>query len=276
MSKPQIALLFFALLLILGMYQLPKVVLEDDQQNLKSQQDAPPQGDKMPQNHSLSLPPLQQALLDTLKKNLAASENLEKKITFADSIAKLYQKLNVFDSASNYYIQIAELAPSIDHWKQAGNAAYSAFEFYAVVDAAKSANFKEKAQSFYQKILDQQPEDLDTQARMAMTQLSSQNPMQGILKLREIAEKDPKNEFVLLNLGLLSMQTKQYDKAKSRFEQLLSVNPNNNQAKILLSQCLVELKMKEKAIALLQEIVQTENDSVLRSSAEEYLKTLKK
>ena len=92
----------------------------------------------------------------------------------------------------------------------AGQSYYEAFEFYAIVDADKSADFKSKAQSFFQKILKQQPDDLNTQAKMAMTLVSSDNPMQGILKLREIIEKDPDNEFVLLNLGLLSMQTGQF------------------------------------------------------------------
>ena len=276
MSKLQIFLSVFAVVLILGMYSLPKVVLDDDQQELTNNQSQAQENSNSKQKHSTPLSPTQQNQLTALKKNFITSDNLEKKITFADSIAKLYQKFEVLDSAAHYYHQIADLKPGLDTWKQAGKIYYDAFEFYAVVDSDKSADLKSKAQSFFQKILTQQPEDLDTQARMAMTLVSSDNPMQGILKLREIIEKDPNNEFVLLNLGLLSIQTGQYEKAKDRFEHLLSVNPGNSQTKILLSQCYVNLNMSEKAQALLQEVVQQEKDSVLKSSAEAFLKTLKK
>ena len=259
------------------MYSLPKVVLDDDRQELRDNQSQQPQGDSnMKQKHSTPLSPSQQKLLTALKKNFDISDNLEKKITFADSIATLYQEFELLDSAALYYHKIADLKPGLETWKNAGQSYYEAFEFYAVVDASKSADFKNKAQSFFEKILKQQPDDLNTQARMAMTLVSSDNPMQGILKLREIIEKDPDNEFVLLNLGLLSMQTGQFEKAKDRFEHLLSVAPDNNQTKVLLSQCYVNLNKSDKAIKLLNEVVQTEKDSVLKSSAETFLKTLKK
>ena len=55
----------------------------------------------------------------------------------------------------------------------------------------------------------------------------SDNPMQGILKIREVVEKDPGNVFGQMMLGLGSKKSCQYDKAIERFLNVLKVDPEN-------------------------------------------------
>jgi tetratricopeptide (TPR) repeat protein len=55
----------------------------------------------------------------------------------------------------------------------------------------------------------------------------SDNPMQGILKIREVVEKDPGNVFGQMMLGLGSKKSGQYDKAIERFLNVLKVDPEN-------------------------------------------------
>ena len=55
----------------------------------------------------------------------------------------------------------------------------------------------------------------------------SDNPMQGIMKIREVVEKDPKNVFGQMMLGLGSKKSGQYDKAIERFLNVLKVDPEN-------------------------------------------------
>jgi len=57
-----------------------------------------------------------------------------------------------------------------------------------------------------------------------------QNPMKGILMLRELTEKYPENASVLVNLGRLAIQTSQFDKAIERLSQALTLEPTNRQA----------------------------------------------
>lgn len=61
-------------------------------------------------------------------------------------------------------------------------------------------------------------------------------PMQGILKIREVAEKYPGNVKANFTLGMLSMQTGQYIKAVARFETVLETQPEYAQAWRMLAE----------------------------------------
>ena len=74
---------------------------------------------------------------------------------------------------------------------------------------------------------------------MAMTYLTSSNPIQGITMLREVLVKDPKNELALFNMGMLSIQSGQYERAVERLEELVDINPSHIQGQLLLLTCSV-------------------------------------
>ncbi|PIQ21298.1 MAG: hypothetical protein COW65_09935 [Cytophagales bacterium CG18_big_fil_WC_8_21_14_2_50_42_9] len=72
-------------------------------------------------------------------------------------------------------------------------------------------------------------------------------PMQGINLLREVITTDPDNEKALFNLGILSIQSGQYDKAVERFRHLIEVNPKHVQGNFYLAVSLAETGQKEEA-----------------------------
>ena len=55
-----------------------------------------------------------------------------------------------------------------------------------------------------------------TSIEAAIALLEGKNPMEGVFVLREILEKDPKNTQALYYLGVLSIQTAQYENAINR------------------------------------------------------------
>lgn len=79
--------------------------------------------------------------------------------------------------------------------------------------------------------------DPDAMVDEALRQLQSGEvpPMQGILKIREVAEKYPGNVKANFTLGMLSMQTGQYAKAVGRFETVIEQQPENADAWYLLT-----------------------------------------
>ena len=79
--------------------------------------------------------------------------------------------------------------------------------------------------------------DPDAMVDEALRQLQSGEvpPMQGILKIREVAEKYPGNVKANFTLGMLSMQTGQYAKAVGRFETVIEQQPDNADAWYLLT-----------------------------------------
>ena len=69
----------------------------------------------------------------------------------------------------------------------------------------------------------------------------SDNPMQGILTVREIAQKNPDNIYAQMILGLGGKKSGQYDKAIERFSYILHKEPKNLEAIFQLGEC-YELK----------------------------------
>ncbi|GAB4395566.1 MAG: hypothetical protein OHK0053_04560 [Microscillaceae bacterium] len=271
MRLSQISLLLIAVLVIAGLTQLPKALVDNQE---KSPQKTAPEA-QTPTDHARQMRPELRLPIDALKKQWESEENLAKKTTFADSIANLYKKANFYDSSAFFRDWIARQNPEqLQAWQEAGDAYYEAFNFYGIIDEAQARQFAEKARAYFDKVLKERPNDLDIQAKKAVTLVLSENPMQGIQQLRGILEKNPDNELALLNLGLFAMQSNQFDKAAERFEKLISVNPKQGEAKILLGQSYERLGQKDKATRILQEVLQTEKDSLLRAAASDLLQQL--
>ena len=64
--------------------------------------------------------------------------------------------------------------------------------------------------------------------------------MQGITMLMEVLKVDPQNESALFNMGMLSIQSGQYDKAVERLDTLVKINPSHTQAQLVVGNCLDE------------------------------------
>ena len=69
-----------------------------------------------------------------------------------------------------------------------------------------------------------------TSISRAMDLIRGENPMEGIFMLREILEKDPKNKEALYNLGVLSIQTAQYQNAVNRFNQIIAIDSSDKKS----------------------------------------------
>jgi tetratricopeptide (TPR) repeat protein len=275
MHKPQLIVLLLSVTVAGILFSLPKVLVSDDKDNVLTNQS--PATNTLPDSSGVhenvsSLTPVQTASVERLRNSYLNSKDNEKKINFADSLATLFAKASLFDSAATYLEAIAVIKPSVNTWLKAGNGFYDAFQFSTNPDQV--GKMGEQARLYFQKVLEQKPDLLEVKSRMAMTYAATENPMQGIMLLREIVQKDPDNESANFNLGVLSMQSNQYDKAVGRFEQVLKRNPSNDQAKVYLGISYAETGQREKARQLLQSVKETNNDAVIQSTVDEYLKKL--
>ena len=98
--------------------------------------------------------------------------------------------------------------------------------------------------------------------------------MQGIMMLRGILEEYPENTTAIFNLGLLSMQSGQFDKAVGRFEKLMTIDGSNFQAAYYLGVSYFETENYDKAREWFTKIKKMGTDPAMASSADEYLKRL--
>ncbi|HEX8529903.1 MAG TPA: tetratricopeptide repeat protein [Cytophagales bacterium] len=273
MQKSQVIVLAGSVALCGLLYSFPKVLVSDKDKLPATAPAAQASSAPAEGAHTSALTSDQAASVSRLRSAFAASTEPEKKIKFADSLANAFRSFSQFDSAAFYTEQIALAKPAVDQWLDAGDAYYDAFNF--ATDAKLAGQMGEKARGYYQKVLAAQPGQLDVKARMAMTYVTSDSPMQGITLLREVLAEDPDNEAALLNLGLLSIRSGQYDKAVERFEQILKKDPGHEQARFYLGISYADMGQADKAKPILEEIKAKTNDPVMRSTAEEYLKKLK-
>lgn len=74
----------------------------------------------------------------------------------------------------------------------------------------------------YEKAIELKPGDADAQIGLATVLVQGTNePMKGIVMLREVVAKDPLNINANIELGRFSMMSGQYDKAIERFNAVL-------------------------------------------------------
>ena len=186
--------------------------------------------------------------LADLKKKVGSTSDLSKKAGLFAEIATAFTKSNRYDSAGHYFEMAAQTGSNPKMIYKAGSAYYDGIAF--ATNPSKVEYLSEKARTLLGSIPENDPKITEAQAKAAMTWVNSETPMKGILKLRELAEKNPKNEFVAYQLGMLSFQSGQYDKAVARFEKVIELNKSNVNAYFYLAQSLQQLGKNKEALAV--------------------------
>ncbi|WP_339607207.1 tetratricopeptide repeat protein [uncultured Roseivirga sp.] len=272
MKKNQIILLSIGILAVVVLYSLPtSVVNNKDNEALEFVDESRPGGEVI--DHSSEIPEEIQPKIDFWKEKLVSDSNIKKDEIALDSLMGVFQTINQYDSAAYYAESFAKEFKTITLWQKAGDAYFEAFTF--AIEPQKVERLGGKAREMYAKVLEQTPDNLDVKNNLAMTYIASSNPMQGIMMLREILEIDDKNEKALLNMGRLSMQSNQFDKAVERFEALVSYHPNSLDGNYLLAVCYFETGKNDKAKAQFQKVKNMDSDPVVQTAVDEYLQRIK-
>lgn len=260
-----------ALVLVVVLYMLPKVVVDNEQQaNVNAISD--PSNLEIDESHQKELTDQEKSAISALKERFNTNENPEKSANFADSLAGLYSDLNYQDSAAYYYGIAADIEPVMERWLKAGEGYFEAYSF--AVESQMQQQFGEKARQYFNLALEQDPDLDDVKAKMALTFLPHQ-PMQAVLLLREVVDGDPDNELGLYNLGLLSLQSQQFDKAVERFEALAYSNPDHLEGQFYLAVSYFENGDRDKARTQFEVVKAMDPDPEVAATVDEYLEKLK-
>ncbi|MCE7041171.1 tetratricopeptide repeat protein [Dyadobacter sp. CY312] len=271
MKKSILLSCFFAVALVGTLFSLPKVVVNNKGKEVDTEKSqtaeastAPAESDTPANSHDgATLSPDQQKIVDQLRSGFILANDKDKAAAGL-KLSNKFAELQKFDSAAFYAEKVALLAPTLENWVRAGDRYYEAYGF--AVDDQKAKNLGIKTREYYQKAIDQNPALLAVKANMAMTYVNTENPMQGIMMLRDVIETDPTNELALFNMGILSMRSNQYSKAADRFKQILTNNPANTKAKFYLGLTLVELGKNDEARKVLAEVKKEEKDPIIQQA----------
>ncbi len=264
-------------MVVVLLWLLPRVVVDNEgrDNNLDVRQDSAPMAEAELSAGAPHLPEISedaQSEIARLRENYQNYRNTEKSSTFADSLISAYEQNRWYDSAAYYADQLAQTEPQEERQETALNMYYEAFTL--ALDENKARVLGEKVRYYGDAVLAHRPTDLDAKTKMAMTFLTTSEPMKGILMLREVVEEAPDNELAQYNLGLLSIQSQQYDKAVDRFKKVVSLNPTHLQAQFFLGVSYFESGARKKAREQFERVKTLSDDSEVLANADEYLSKL--
>lgn len=271
MLKTRIILVAVCALLVLLLFQLPKSVVSNEDELSKNQEQANTP-DKANEPH-MGAPAELKVKIAEYRTFWRETAEKEKKAIFADSLGTWYANAGIFDSSAWFFEEAASFFNTVDSWRKTGDNYYQAYTF--ALDANKQQALASKAQEFYNKVLSVKANDLEVKNNLAMTYLSSNNPMQGILMLREVLTVDAKNETALFNLGMLSVQSGQYENAIERLNVLVGINPQHIQAQLLLGVAYMQTGNNAKAKSQFEKVKDMDKDPAVQATVDSYLKDLK-
>lgn len=107
-----------------------------------------------------------------------------------------------------------------------------------------------------------------------MTYVASENPMQGIFMMREVLEQDPENRDAIYQMGILSMQTGQFDKAIGRFQDLTRLYPQDVEGLFYLALAQMQTNDKQNAHNNFEKARKLTKDPAVIATIDGYLKEL--
>ncbi|PZX58048.1 tetratricopeptide repeat protein [Algoriphagus chordae] len=275
MKRSQLILIALGVITIGGLYVLPTVVVDNESKadSVSQENDSAATSSTDPvAMHEAELSPDQRLQINTLKLQIAENASKEVVKSSTEEIAAIYQELGKYDSAGYYLSLAADQQSDMELAEEAGNAYYEAFSF--ALDPEKVSYTAEQTRKYLNQVLDNDPTRLDLKTKIAMTYVSSSNPMQGITMLREVLAEDPSNEDGLFNMGVLSMQSGQYKRATERFEELIQYHPDNLQGQFYLAVSYFEAKQNNKAKAQFEKVKAMTEDEMILGSVESYLEKL--
>jgi outer membrane protein len=272
MLKSQLIIIIAAIIAVIFLFNLPKYIVKDERQAKNESEKGMASNEKaVDEAHDLAIDEKDSEKLKNFTKNYLSVSDEEKKVKFADSLAVIYRRIHKYDSSAKYLGEIASLKPEKRNYINAGDAFFDASTF--ALDQEKSAKLGEKAQEYYKKVLSSEPANLEVKTKLAKTYISTE-PMTGVRMLKEVVKEDPDNEEALYNLGILSIQSKQFNKAVERFEVILKNNPDHLEAQFRIGYSYMMLGEKQKARDAFEKVKKLSQDPQVQSTVDTYIKEL--
>jgi tetratricopeptide (TPR) repeat protein len=280
LKKPQAFVVIIALFLLGSLYFLAP----------RSSKDQKAIANNTTENQSVT----SQSIIESAKTNLSA----EQKIYLLSIENQLTRSKNATDSL-NYTIKLAKF------WADSANrlAPYLYYTYSAALleNSEKSLTFAAQqlinnlitpdappalqpwmagnAKVLLEKALEKNPNNDSATINLGACYLFgniSDNPMQGILKVKQVVDKNPQNAYGQFILALGGKKSGQYDKAIERFLIVAQVDPSNLEAMVHLAECYELTNKKEEAIKWYTKVKDLVNIPDAKTALSKRIKELKK
>lgn len=230
------------------------------------------------------------SLLDAARKELSPSQlarvtSLENSISRGDLTT---QKINLYAQLATYWRDsIGNRLPWVyyngEKAKLENTEKNLNFAAQSYLDALKSVPepsvrtwMANEAQSLFDKVLKINPANDSAKVGWGSTFIFGAGgaPMEGIMKIREVAEKDSNFMYAQFMLGYGGMMTGQYDKAAERLLKVVKAEPENMEAVFLLGEAYERAGNKVEAVKWYQTGRKSVKNPELLKAIDEKIKAL--
>ncbi len=198
------------------------------------------------------LTPAEIATLSDLESRLEKQELPENRRPLLEQLAGEWYRAGHPAISGIYAKEIAEDENTEDAWS------ITATTFNICLKQAdaddKTRQFcASQAEQAYQAAISLDPKDADNRINLAVSYTDfppRDNPMKGILLLRELEQQYPENPRVYTTLAQLAIKTNQWEKAAERLEKAVELAPDNPDAVCNLARVYETLNRTDEAAPL--------------------------
>jgi tetratricopeptide (TPR) repeat protein len=257
-----------------GLYFLPKSVVSNKPAEVSSEtsskQEENQGKESLPEAHKLDAATEKE--ISEIRSSMSGKTGNRELAGSGEKLAKAYLKASQYDSAGAWFENSMKLDPSRHLEFEAGSAYFEGLAFSTSPSKLEATG--DKVRKLLSAVDRKNPKYAEAQAKAAMTWVNSPTPMKGILRLREIASENPDNVYVAYQLGILSFQSGQFEKAVDRFRKVLSLESENVNAWFYLSSSLMQAGKKKEALEAARAGYRLAKEDDSKASFEELLKQL--
>lgn len=216
--------------------------------------------------------------LNTLENSISRGDVKDQKIRIYHQLAHFwYDTANIFDPYAWYMAEAARLENSE---KNLTFAAQLFLDNLQRDDVPERRKWKAlQAKDLFERSLKLNPANDSAQIGLGACYIFggiSPMPMEGILKVKAVADRDSTNVYAQLTLAKGSIISGQYDKAISRLETVNRIEPDNIDALLLMADVYESTGDKKNAIDWYQKSLDHAHRQDLKTEIEKRISELKK
>jgi lipopolysaccharide biosynthesis regulator YciM len=192
-----------------------------------------------------------------------------------DSLSHGWYHAGYPDIAADFDRQLADRKPSVAAYMRAGQTFFEALP--TDTSQTMQVNLVYGARYCYEQALAIDSNYLDARIGLAQVFVQGTNePMKGIMMLRELDAQYPGNVAINMELGRFSVMSGQYDKAIERFNSVLQKDSLHLQARFLLAESFMAVGDTVQAVKTLEKTIGLTGDPVMDDQVRQYIESLTK
>jgi tetratricopeptide (TPR) repeat protein len=196
-----------------------------------------------------NLTPEQATRISFLESSITRGDVAEQKMHIFHQLARFWRDTaRIFEPFAWYTAEAARLENSEK------SLTFAAHLFLRNLRFEKSQPLQQwkgkQAQDLFERSLKLNPNNDSSQVALGATYLYGgigANPMEGIMKIRQVAERDSTNIYAQMTLGEASIVSGQLDRAIERFKKVIQLQPDNVEALLSLADVYERKEEKKEA-----------------------------